>query len=127
MSPAVTIQSIYLWFYAAINLGSCGAISASFLARDHGYWIAFLVPTLIFVLVPVVLFIGKKHYVKTPPRGSVVLEFLKVIAMSLAPIWSINPVRTFKGIRSASFWDPAKPCKFDPDSVIRSGLLINFF
>jgi POT family proton-dependent oligopeptide transporter len=61
-------------FYAAINFGSTGAISASFLARDNGYWAAFLVPTGIFVLVPFVLLIGKKNYVVTPPRGSVLLE-----------------------------------------------------
>ncbi|KAG6859739.1 hypothetical protein C0995_004651, partial [Termitomyces sp. Mi166 len=73
-SPAVTIQSMYLWFYAAVNFGSCGAISASFLARDNGYWAAFLVPTCIFAIVPVVLLIGKKNYVMTPPRGSVLLE-----------------------------------------------------
>jgi len=74
MSPAVTYQSIYLWFYAAINFGSCGAISASFLARDHGYWAAFLVPTAIFVLVPIVMVLGKNVYIKTPPRGSILLE-----------------------------------------------------
>ena len=73
-SPAVTIQSIYLWFYAAINVGACGAISASFLARDNGYWAAYLVPTCIFALVPGVLVLGRKNYVVTPPRGSVLLE-----------------------------------------------------
>jgi POT family proton-dependent oligopeptide transporter len=65
---------MYLWFYAAINFGSCGAISASFLARDNGYWVAFLVPTCIFVMVPLVLIAGKKNYVVTPPRGSILLE-----------------------------------------------------
>lgn len=91
-SPAVTIQSMYLCrltepflsslcvlrrhlgFYAAVNFGSCGAISASFLARDHGYWSAFLVPTCIFAIVPFVLLLGKKNYIVTPPRGSILLE-----------------------------------------------------
>lgn len=58
-SPAITFQSIYLWFYLFINLGSCGAISASFLARDNGYWAAFLVPTCIFILVPFTLVAAK--------------------------------------------------------------------
>lgn len=49
--PAVTVQTIYLWFYAAINFGSCGAISAAFIARDHGYWQSYLVPTCIFAIV----------------------------------------------------------------------------
>jgi POT family proton-dependent oligopeptide transporter len=74
LSPALTYQRIYLYFYAAINLGSVGAISASFIARDHGYWATFLVPTCIFLLVPVVLWFGRKTYVVTPPRGSVILE-----------------------------------------------------
>ena len=72
--PAVTIQTVYLWFYAAINFGSCGAISAAFIARDHGYWQSFLVPTCIFALIPFVLVIGKNKYVRTPPRGSILLE-----------------------------------------------------
>lgn len=49
--PAVTIQSIYLWFYAAINVGACGAISAAFISRDQGYWQSYLVPTCIFAVV----------------------------------------------------------------------------
>lgn len=74
VSPALTYQRIYMYFYAAINLGATAAISASFLARDQGYWVAFLVPTLIFVLIPIVLVFGKKLYARTPPRGSVLLE-----------------------------------------------------
>ncbi|KAJ3505854.1 hypothetical protein NLJ89_g7195 [Agrocybe chaxingu] len=113
MSPSVTIQSIYLWFYAAINLGACGAISASFLARDNGYWIAYLVPTCIFFLVPGILLIGKNQYVKTPPRGSILLETIRVVVYALAPAWSINPLRTLHNIRKPDFWDPAKPSSYE--------------
>lgn len=74
VSPALTYQRIYMYFYAAINVGSTAAISASFIARDHGYWVAFLVPTIVFAIVPLVLVFGKKLYVRTPPRGSVILE-----------------------------------------------------
>ncbi|KAF5363382.1 hypothetical protein D9756_000014 [Leucocoprinus leucothites] len=116
-SPAVTIQSIYLWFYAAINFGSCGAISASFLARDHGYWATYLVPTGIFCLVPVVLLFGKKNYVMTPPRGSILLETVRVIAFALGPRWSLNPIKTIRNIRAPDFWDPAKPSSYDQGKV----------
>ncbi|TEB20887.1 peptide transporter PTR2B [Coprinellus micaceus] len=108
VSPEVTIQSVYLWFYAAINFGSTGAISASFLARDHGYWVAYLVPTLIFVLVPLVLMAGKNIYVVTPPRGSILLETFRVIGMALAPAWSWNPVITLRNaghVPSRITWD----------------------
>ncbi|KAH6903877.1 peptide transporter PTR2B [Coprinopsis sp. MPI-PUGE-AT-0042] len=112
VSPTVTISRVYLWFYAAINFGSCGAISASFLARDHGYWVAWLVPTLIFCLVPLVLLAGKKLYVMTPPRGSVLLETFRVIRMAFGPAWSINPLQTYRNCKAPGFWDPAKPSTY---------------
>lgn len=112
VSPDVTIQSIYLWFYAAINFGSCGAISASFLARDHGFWIAWLVPTGIFMIVPFVMMAGKKRYVMTPPRGSVLLETIRCIRLSLGPAWSVNPIRTFKNCQNVDFWKPSKPSTY---------------
>ncbi|TFK95693.1 peptide transporter PTR2B [Pterulicium gracile] len=116
-SPPLTIQSIYLYFYAAINLGAAGAISASFLARDNGYWAAFLVPTAIFCVVPVVLAVGKKKYVVTPPRGSILLETLRVLRMAMAPAWSLNPAYTCRVIKSDGFWDAAKPSHYPAGQV----------
>ncbi|KAL1695683.1 POT family-domain-containing protein [Schizophyllum commune] len=117
VSPAVTYQRIYNWFYASINWGSAGAISASFLARDHGFWTAFLVPTCILCLVPVVLAAGRKTYVITPPRGSILLETLRVIKMCLGKKLSWNIARTFRDIRQPGFWDPAKPSSYEQGQV----------
>ncbi|KAI4523329.1 PTR2-domain-containing protein [Schizophyllum commune Loenen D] len=117
VSPAVTYQRIYNWFYASINWGSAGAISASFLARDHGFWTAFLVPTCILCLVPVVLAAGRKTYVVTPPRGSILLETLRVIKMCLGKKLSWNIARTFRDIRQPGFWDPAKPSHYEVGQV----------
>ncbi|KAJ7140087.1 peptide/h+ symporter protein [Mycena crocata] len=112
VSPSITIQSIYLYFYMAINFGSAGAISASFLARDNGYWVAFLVPTCIFATVPIVLWFCRNSYVKTPPRGSIVLETFRVLGLCLGAQWSLNPVRMYKNMKSATFWDVAKPSSY---------------
>jgi POT family proton-dependent oligopeptide transporter len=116
-SPPLTIQSVYMWFYAAINFGSCGAISASFLARDHGYWVAYLVPTCIMFLVPGVLALAKKNYVVTPPRGSILLETLRVIGMCLGPAWSINPLQTIRNVKADTFWDAARPSTYSGKEV----------
>lgn len=115
--PAVTIEAIYLWFYAAINVGACGAISAAFIARDQGYWQSYLVPTCIFAIVPIVLFAGKNKYVKTPPRGSILLETLRVCRFALRPAFSFNPVRFVKNIRRHDFWEPAKASYYPPGQV----------
>jgi len=117
VSPEVTIQSIYLWFYAAINLGAAGSISAAFLARDNGYWAAYLVPTAIFVLVPVVLVFGRKQYVVTVPRGSILVEVFRVIGFALGPAWSWNPSKTIQNIKAPDFWDVAKPSHYGPGNV----------
>ncbi|KAG8781844.1 hypothetical protein FRC20_006308 [Serendipita sp. 405] len=109
ISPNVTLQSAYMYYYAAINFGALGAISASFLARDHGYWAAYLVPTCLFLIVPIVLAVGKKGYVTTPPRGSVLLDCLRVIKMASKGRWSINPARTYRNFKAPDFWDSAKP------------------
>ncbi|KAK7691936.1 hypothetical protein QCA50_005341 [Cerrena zonata] len=107
--PGVTYQRIYMWFYAAINFGSCGAISAAFIARDHGYWQSYLVPTCIFACVPAVLIFGKKYYVVTEPRGSVLLETVRVVSLCMGPAWSLNPLQTIRNMRAPTFWDPARP------------------
>ncbi|KAF7346834.1 Peptide/h+ symporter protein [Mycena sanguinolenta] len=117
VSPTITFESIYLYFYMAINLGSTGAISASFLARDNGFWIAYLVPTCVFALVPIVLFGCRKYYVITPPRGSILIETFRVIAMCLAARWSWNPLSTWRNIRSPGFWDPAKPSSYKTGEI----------
>ncbi|KAF7300273.1 Peptide/h+ symporter protein [Mycena kentingensis (nom. inval.)] len=113
VSPSITIQSIYLYFYMAINFGSTGAISAAFLARDNGYWVTYLVPTGIFAVVPIILFAARKSYIRTPPRGSILLETMRVISLCLSARWSWNPVRLFRDARTAGFWDAAKPSTYN--------------
>ena len=110
-------------YYAAINFGAVGAISASFLARDNGYWAAYLLPTCIFLLVPGVLWFGRKNYIHTPPRGSVLVDCARVIKMASRGKWSLNPVRTYRNFKAADFWEPAKHCQ-SPSCVVVSSILI---
>ncbi|KAJ6496908.1 peptide/h+ symporter protein [Mycena vulgaris] len=120
VSPGITIESIYLYFYMAINLGSCGAISASFLACDNGFWVTYLVPTCIFAVVPIVLYGCRKYYVITPPRGSILLETFRVVGVCLlAPgRWSWNPLATWTNLTRLGFWDPAKPSASGDDEFV---------
>jgi len=103
---------MFIGFYAAINLGAIGAISASFLARDHGYWVAYLVPTSLFVFVPLVMVFGKKNYHLTPPRGSVLLDTMRVIRLATKGRWSLNPATTYHRFEALDFWDNAMPSHY---------------
>ncbi|KAJ7445551.1 peptide transporter PTR2B [Mycena galericulata] len=117
VSPSITIESLYLYFYMAINLGSTGAISAAFLARDNGFWVAYLVPTCIFAAVPIVLYSCRKYYVITPPRGSILLETFRVVGVCLAARWCWNPLAVWRSIAQPGFWDPAKPSSYKTGEI----------
>ncbi|TLD14614.1 hypothetical protein PspLS_10987 [Pyricularia sp. CBS 133598] len=79
VDPAITNTRIFLWFYFAINIGAVtGQISMVFVSKHYGFWLAFLLPTVLFLLAPLILWTNKKNYKLTPPTGSVLSKFLKL-------------------------------------------------
>ncbi|KAL8282347.1 hypothetical protein RB597_009855 [Gaeumannomyces tritici] len=83
VDPAITNTRIFLWFYFAINIGAlAGQLSMVFVEKLHGFWLAFLLPTILFFFCPIVLFINRKKYHLTPPTGSVLSKFFKLYIFS---------------------------------------------
>ncbi|KAL2114660.1 hypothetical protein VUR80DRAFT_2640 [Thermomyces stellatus] len=79
VDPAVTNSRIFLYFYFCINIGSvAGQISMVFAEKYVGFWLAFLLPTVLFLICPFVLWSQKKSYRLTPPTGSVLETFMKL-------------------------------------------------
>lgn len=111
--PALTIQKVFLWFYFAVNVGSFFAIGTSYAARNVGFWLAYLVPCLGFLLAPIALYIGRNKFVNVPPRGSVILEAWRVFRVSFKAVSSWNPIKTAKNVKGIDFWAPAKPSTYD--------------
>ncbi|GBB84966.1 hypothetical protein RclHR1_11550008 [Rhizophagus clarus] len=79
VDPKITIQSLFHWFYLAINIGSLSPILITYLEKYHSFWLAFLVPLLMFFGSIGVLIIFKDRYIKIPPQGSVLLKFFRVL------------------------------------------------
>ena len=47
MDPAVTVSRVYLYFYLMINIGSLvGSIGMVYAEKYVGFWLSFLLPTL---------------------------------------------------------------------------------
>lgn len=61
------------------------------------------------MLCPIVLWIGRNRYTRTPPTGSVMLTAVRLWRFAMRGRWSLNPVTTFKNMSAANFWDSAKP------------------
>lgn len=99
VDPAITNTRIFLYFYMCINIGAlAGQIGMVYVENLHGFWQAFLIPTGLFLIAPVVLWSQKKKYKLTPPTGSLLEKFLKMF-------WFVKK-------RSSFFkpnWEVAKP------------------
>ncbi|KAB8231450.1 putative MFS peptide transporter [Aspergillus alliaceus] len=110
VDPAQTITRIFLYFYFMINVGSLlGQIVMVYAEKYVGFWLSFVLPTVMFGICPLVLFICRRKYELTPPTGSVVGKAFKLWRFALKGRWSWNPVRFIKNCRANDFWESVKP------------------
>ncbi|KAK4050552.1 hypothetical protein OIO90_005019 [Microbotryomycetes sp. JL221] len=110
IDPALTISKVFMYFYLCINVGAlAGQIGMTYAAQRVGYWLAYLLPTIVFLLCPLVLLLGYNLYVKKPPTGSVVSTAFKVIRYAGQGKWT-KP----RELMAVGFWDRAKPSNVDP-------------
>jgi proton-dependent oligopeptide transporter, POT family len=84
-------------------------------AQYDGYYLAFTLPTLVFLLCPIVLFLGRNRYRRSPPQGSVLTKAIKLVRYAAQKRWSLNPVTFYKNLKSDDFWEAVKPSNV-PDS-----------
>ncbi|KAF9531503.1 POT family-domain-containing protein [Crepidotus variabilis] len=112
VDPAMTVSRIYMYFYLFINIGALvGQITMTYAEKYVGFWLAYTLPTGIFLLCPIVLFIGRNRYNRTPPTGSVLATTLRLFRYAARGKWSLNPVRTYKNLSAPDFWENAKPSR----------------
>jgi POT family proton-dependent oligopeptide transporter len=71
--------------------------------------LAYALPTFVFLLIPLVLYAGRNIYTLTPPRGSIILETARVVAVASKGKWTLNPVTLYKRFKRPDFWAQAKP------------------
>lgn len=110
IDPALTTARVYVWYYLMINLGSlAGQLGMIYAEMNHGYWLAYLLPTLVFFLPVPVLWFGRNYYVSTPPQGSVLSTACKAWGRAIKASWSWNPTTFIRNCKSDHFWDVSRP------------------
>lgn len=70
-------------FYMMINIGSLSSIATTELEANVGFWAAYLLPFLMFIVGFGVLVAGKSHYKVRPPQGSVIPRAFHVIWIAI--------------------------------------------
>ncbi|KAF8805077.1 peptide transporter PTR2A [Phlegmacium glaucopus] len=112
VDPSLTVSRVYMYFYLFINLGALiGQISMAYSEKFVGFYLAYTLPTVVFLLCPLVLFFGRNRYVHTPPTGSVLASAMRLFRFAARGKWSLNPFKTYKNLTAPGFWEDAKPSK----------------
>ncbi|KAI5292743.1 hypothetical protein KEM52_006104 [Ascosphaera acerosa] len=112
VDPSLTATRIYHYYYMMINFGGMfGGIGMVFAEKYIGYWLAYLLPTAMYALCPLVLLAFRKQYVRTKPAGSVYGKAFKLLRLVMKGRFSWNPVRTYRNFQDPNLWEKAKPSK----------------
>ncbi|KAI5968709.1 hypothetical protein CANMA_002145 [Candida margitis] len=97
-----TLESITLVFYWSINIGSFFQLATSYCARRVGFWLAFFVPLILYLFMPLAFWWVKPRLVFEKPSGSILGVVIKVLTVSFSGNF-------IKRVFDGTFWDYAKP------------------
>ncbi|KAG5931157.1 hypothetical protein E4U53_001933 [Claviceps sorghi] len=100
--PEHTTERVMLWFYLLVNVGGFMSSATSYSAKYVGWWLAFLLPLLLYLPLPFVLVWLKPRLVLHEPGGSDLPNVLRVVGHCLAG-------RGILRIGQPGWWDEAKP------------------
>lgn len=103
VDPAATISRIYHYFYLMINIGALlGQISMVYAEKYVGFYLSFLLPTCLFTLCPLVLYVLRHKYSRQRPVGSVYGKAWKVWRLATKGQVSWNPATTYVSTAAAA-------------------------
>ncbi|CAG8663709.1 9131_t:CDS:2, partial [Dentiscutata heterogama] len=102
VDPELTISSMFHWFFLSLSFGSLSPLITTYIEKYHSFWMAFLIPTIMFLISVIVFVYGSNIYVKIPPNSSALLDLFNVFRLA------------FKHGRNL---DNAKPSKFSLDAA----------
>ncbi|KAL5087890.1 hypothetical protein Trisim1_007299 [Trichoderma cf. simile WF8] len=82
--PEHSAERVMLWFYLLINIGGFMSTATSYSARYVGWWLAFLLPLILYLPLPLLLIWLKPRLVLHKPGGSDLPNVFRVIKHGLA-------------------------------------------
>jgi len=97
-----TLERVSLIYYWIINVGAFFLVATSYCERRVGFWLAFLVPTIMYLIVPFALFYLNSRLVKEIPDNSALTITWRVLRVTFSGNW-------FRRYREGTLWEYAKP------------------
>ena len=84
------MQSLFNWFYWGINLGALSALITTNIEKYHSFWLAYLIPLIVFNGSIIVLFVGRRRYIRSPPSGSLLIKAFRVFRTAIQMRWKLG-------------------------------------
>ncbi|WPH04307.1 Hypothetical protein R9X50_00719600 [Acrodontium crateriforme] len=100
--PEHSTERVMLWFYLLINIGAFMSTATTYCARLIGWWLAFLLPLILYLPLPFLLVWLKPRLVLHKPGGSDLPNACRVIGKCMAGGGIFR-------IGRHGWWEPAKP------------------
>ncbi|KAI8453502.1 POT family-domain-containing protein [Phakopsora pachyrhizi] len=111
VDPSLTAARVFMYFYLLINVGALvGQIGMAYAEKYTGFWLAYLLPTLLLFICPFVMILGKPIYVMRPPTGSVFAQSMRLFKLAIQK--KLKGYKNFLNNLSSTklgFWEAVKP------------------
>lgn len=102
IDPEATTERMMLWFYLLINIGGFFGVPTAYLAKLVGFWPAYLLPGIIYFLLPPLLWWLHPRLILHKPGGSDLGNIFRVLGVCFRR-------GGLKSMFSGGFFEPAKP------------------
>ncbi|CUM64881.1 uncharacterized protein PRCAT00002497001 [Priceomyces carsonii] len=99
-----SLERMTLVFYWAINIGALFPIPSVYIERRIGYWFAFFIPIIIYLIIPFVFWFVKPKLKKEQRKGSVIENSVKILRVLFRGNW-------IRRLKNETFWEYATPTK----------------
>ena len=100
--PESTTERVMLWFYLVINIGGFMGVATTYTEKYVGWWLSFLIPLILYLPLPLLLWFLYKRLTLHPPGGSDLANVFRVLGVCFRR-------GGIKRVGRHGFWDLAKP------------------
>ncbi|KAK5729879.1 hypothetical protein LTR17_011518 [Elasticomyces elasticus] len=78
----LTSARIFMWYYWAANIGALSSLVTVSVEKEHSFWLAYLIPLIVFLIVLTIFVSFSKNIVKVPARGSALVDAYKMLTIA---------------------------------------------
>ncbi len=81
--PDATVERVMLWFYILVNIGGFMNVPTSYTEKYVGWWLSFLLPLLLYLPLPLLLWFLNKRLIIKKPGGSDLGNAMKILSICI--------------------------------------------